>query len=176
MRQKKERITTAAEWTRKNQQIKTVELPSGAVVKVKVMSLFDLASTGHIPMSLVGEVLKSANTFLQPVDPKDVNFAWARVTEKQIEDMLTLFRKTAVAAVVEPRLSFQPVGEEAGDVTLIDFEDLAVIFRAAVKEGAIEMLPFHPKQKPGAGPRPDGAEVRTETVNDAGGEEPAAGA
>lgn len=177
MKQKELKTTTAAEWTRRNQQIKTVELPSGAVVKVKVMSLFDLASTGHIPMSLVSDVLRSANSFLQPVDPKDVNFEWAKVTEKQIDDMLLLFRKAAVVAVIEPRLSFDTENnEDVADVTQIDFEDLTAIFQAAVKMGAAEMLPFHPKQKPGVPGGQGGAAVRTEAVGDAGSEGSASGA
>jgi len=162
---KKMAVSTAAEWTKKNQQVRTVKLPSGAVVKVKVMSLFDLAAIGHIPMALVGEVLKSADAFLRPVDPKDMEFEWAKVTEKQIENMLTLFRKAAVAAVVEPKLSFEPENEDAADVMLIDFEDLAEIFSQSVKEGAAEMLPFRAQQKPGNRGGQGGKAVRSETVS-----------
>jgi len=177
LKQKELKTTTAAEWTRRNQRIKTVELPSGAVVKVKVMSLFDLASTGHIPMSLVSEVLRSAYSFLHPVDLQDANFEWAKVTEKQIEDMLLLFRKAAVVAVIEPRLSFDAENnEDVADVRLIDFEDLAAIFQAAVKMGAAQMLPFHPKQRPGVSGGQGGAALRSETVKDVGSDGPAAGA
>ena len=158
---KSARISTAREWAAKNEEEEIIDLPSGARVKVRKLHMFEVAALGHISFSVVGSVLKSIAAFESPAS-KDGDFAWTSVTEEDINNMLDLFRRTAVVAVVEPEVKFDPAPEEEDivDVKKIPFEDLVVIFDKSIRKGATDMLPFRGEERPGANGRSSSSALR----------------
>jgi len=136
---------TAAEWTERATQIKTFMLPSGVVVRGRLLNMLDLAHLGHIELTLVNNVMQTAIALQAPLrkqvdgrTPSDLEL----LKDEDLLRMLELFRKVAVTALVEPQVAFNPQEASVMDVTKIPFDDLSTIFASTVTGGANSLAPF----------------------------------
>lgn len=87
------------------------------------------------------------------------DFDFSKLTEQDLDSMIDLYRKVALVAVVEPKISQAP-GPDEIDILLVPFEDLQIIFPRAIRQGAINYAPFRGKAKPGAHARSGSQKVR----------------
>lgn len=121
------------EWRKQRESGEAMQLPSGLVIRLRQVSLMDLAVRGDVPTPLTAQVNLVMDKGLQ-------NITVERAAE--YEAAINLVVKTAV---IEP-----PIGDTATDTTL-DVHELPIIDRLAIfrecSQYTERLRPFRPKQK-----------------------------
>lgn len=120
-------------WRKQRTAGEEMELPSGLVVKIKSISLMDLAVQGNVPTPLTGQVNMVMDRGLQNITVEKA---------REYEEAINLVVK---AAIVDP-----PIGDAATD-TMLDVHELPIIDRLAIfracNKYAESLRPFRQKQK-----------------------------
>ncbi len=127
-----ESITTLKQWTELSNKTDTIELPSGAIVKVKMLNLLEEASAGHISLTLVNDTMDTAKN----LSAAKLN----NIKEEELKNMMELVNRMIVLAVVEPKVT-------ESNVKSIPINDRVAIFEHLNKVPGGEVLkPFRKKR------------------------------
>ncbi len=130
-----QKVSTTAEWLKKADEIYTLTLPSGVVVKVKKLNLVDLAITGYIPFELITSSIKTAQT-LSSTDK------WEAISKEDLSNIVEMFDKAIQLAVVEPKVTADGANDTM-PVSKVPFADKFYIFSNVVDTRSAEILkPF----------------------------------
>jgi hypothetical protein len=129
-------VTSANEWKSKSINKKQITLPSGTVVEIRKVNLFDCISANYIPlesfqrMLSVGESLQSSKGF-------------EKLKVEDLTDLISIVRKIACRAVVNPIITETITNEENTIfVGEIGEEDLLFIFGEVMKGGKLTIDSF----------------------------------
>ncbi len=120
-------------WRKQRTTGEEMQLPSGLAVKMKQISLMDMAILGDVPTPLTAQVNMVMERGLQNITVENA---------RQYEEAINLVVK---AAVIDP-----PIGDESTETTLA-VRELPIIDRLAIfrecNRYAESLRPFRPKQK-----------------------------
>ncbi len=154
--------TKPSEWKKSSEDIKTLELPSGRVMKLKRPAMAKLIRQGLIPT----HCYKVAMGQVDLSNPKNVD----PETLKAVIDLMSIY--ISVAAV-EPKVVMKdPVPADAIHIDSLDDDDLTFIFtkvggdRVAGGKQSGNLDGFSEKPE-GSADRPASQEVQSETVKPA---------
>ncbi len=126
-------ITTASSWKKDNLNIRKIKLPSGAVFKVKTVSLINMATQGFIPLPLLTKITEKFGNIGK--SKKAAEKVAAKLKDDDLKGMDSIMRKMALLAVIEPNLTEDGGSDESIDINDIDFYDLLFVFQECVRGG-----------------------------------------
>ena len=156
-------VTSPQEWAELNLNVRTIELPSGAVFRVKNVDLPTMVSRGYLPLDLITNFSGIATR----VQKNKLGGAseLSGITENELAGIDGICRKFAAVAIVEPRVSeIELTSDDVINVHDLGFEDVLFVFMQCVKGGGGAFAEFFRSGLQGAPPRPDGAGLRTAPV------------
>lgn len=120
-------ISSVSEWKRLANKVTTVPLPSGAVVKVKRLDMFQALSSGKLPLDMLAKVMTSGEKMTTAA-------GWKSVTEEELSGLLDTMRKVVALALIEPELNDEFTVEDIPEA------DLALIFDRVMRAGGLAAL------------------------------------
>jgi len=114
-----EKVSTINDWKKKINAKRPLLLPSGITIVIRPLNLLEQAFCGHIDLKLVNYAMKTSS--------KMNSEKWENLSESDLDHLMKVLRKTAVLAVVEPKVSEEKT-EDAMFVEDIPMNDLLAIF------------------------------------------------
>lgn len=126
--EKKKNVSTLAGWQKKKDSIVEVELPSGAFIKMRNLNLIEQAQTGNINTPLLVGSLGVAEKMSDASKLKDLK-------DEDLNTMIEVLDRTAILAVVEPKL-------DENSVKNIPMNDKLFIFGFISAGGGMNLRPF----------------------------------
>lgn len=132
-------ITTVNNWKKDNLNIRKLLLPSGAVFKVKTVSLTNLAMKGVMLMPLLTSLIEKAETVKK--SKKKIEDIVKKINTEEMTGLNEMINKVTLAAVLEPKLSLNG-DKESISVDDIEFEDKMAVFENCVRGGAESFAGF----------------------------------
>ncbi len=126
-------ITTASTWKKDNLNIRKLLLPSGAVFRVKNVSLANLAMKAYLSLPLLTSLIAKSEE-AKKSKKKEADIA-KDMKPEEMQGLDEIVNKVTLAAVIEPILS---VNGDNGSICVddIDFNDKMTIFQECVRGGA----------------------------------------
>ncbi|MDO8715327.1 MAG: hypothetical protein Q7J73_00695 [Dehalococcoidales bacterium] len=169
--QQERTVTSPKAWADKNLNTRLVELPSGAVFRVRNLDLPTMVSKGYLPLELVNSFSGIANAVKQNQQTGKTELSG--IAGKDLADVDTMCRKLIAVAVIEPRISaIEPTSDTVINVNDLGFGDVIFIFAECVKGGGGAFAGFFRGRQPSFTPGADGGEVRAEAVGNSGDNRP----
>jgi len=162
-KKKKAVVTTVAGYKKKNINERTLELPSGAVFRVKDVDLQSMLTKGYISLELLTTLMATGQTIAVNQTTKKPELD--NIEKEQLGDIDKLARQFAVIAVVSPKLSLEDE-QDSINVADIDFTDILFVFSNCVRGGAAKFAPFFQKGAPGSALAQSGGGVQPEAIRD----------
>jgi len=159
----KKRVTTPKDWSKRNLNIRLLELPSGAVFRVRNVDLQNMLTQGYLPLALV-------NTFLETsarvsMNARQGKSEWDDMDEETIQKVDEVARKLVCLAVLEPRISMdEETSDDVINVNDLPFQDCLFIFANCVSGGALMFSPFRGEGQLRDAPGQDESAVREKAV------------
>ena len=134
-------VTQAADWNKSNTNERLLELPSGAVFKVRNVSLANMVTKGIVPLSITTQLLQMKKNIEKAV--KDGKSEGDGIQEKDMNDLDGICRKFAVLAIVDP-IVVENVTDNLSEICVhdIDFTDIMTIFMKCMRGGAEQFASF----------------------------------
>jgi len=165
MNAKVKKVVTASQWKKKNLNERVLELPSGAIFKVKDVDLETMASRGFLSLDLLDSLMSAGFKVIDNQQKKKKELE--NITDDNMKEIDDLARIFAVQAVISPKLSLNgdPGSINAYD---LDFIDVMFIFSKCVRGGAMKFAPFFPKRAPSNSSSQGSGDVSSETIRDNG--------
>ena len=117
----KRKAINANVWKSKLNQTILIDLPSGVTVEVlKSINIIERALSGYIPFPLLHSVMQLGEKLETPD-------SWDSIDETTLKDFSVIVNDFIVSAVVNPKISKTPTGDEI-DVNLIPMSDKFALF------------------------------------------------
>lgn len=114
-------------------------LPSGLGVKLRKMTILDLAASGNLPDGLTATVMGMFDS--DAATPADANKVAQDVASKDLTGIMQMFTEVARACIVEPPTTTGITSAEELNPSDLTWEDKSYIFNYA-NEGLADLKPF----------------------------------
>lgn len=129
-------VTTGAEWRRAREEGVEVELPTGRIVLLRPVTLYELTKTGQIPDPL----LITANKALGVLTGK------VELTPQDFKNQLEMIVFIARAAILSPKIVDTPKSEDEMAIYDLTQEEIDFIAEWAEKP-QLKLTPFRSEQE-----------------------------
>ena len=164
-KKKQVQVTTVSQWKKKNLNERNLELPSGAIFKVKDVDLQTMAIRGYLPLELMNSLtsagLKIKNNTIEGKAELD------GIKDNDITGIDELARQFIVAAVISPKLSLEDFSDTV-NVYDLEFPDVMFIFNNCIRGGAMKFAPFFQEGASSNTITPDSGNISSKAIGDNG--------
>ena len=137
-------IVSPAEWRKNNYNIRKLQLPTGIVVKVRDVSLSNMASSGILTLPLLTGFLemkgKIGRVSKKTKSAKDV---YSNIDDNDMKAFNEIINKIALKAIIEPKITEADTGEEDSiPIDELEFDDKVFIFQSCIRGGVDSFAGF----------------------------------
>tara|TARA_R100000750_G_C2313363_1_gene83393 strand:+ start:323 stop:844 length:522 start_codon:yes stop_codon:yes gene_type:complete len=165
MATKVKQAITASQWKKKNLNERNLELPSGAIFKVKNIDIQTMLTRGYLSLELLNSLMVLGDKVTENKGKNEPELKG--IAENELKEVDDLARQFSVLAVVAPELSF---GSDKDSINVYDliFEDVLFIFSNCVRGGATEFAPFFRKGSSSDFAPQSSSDIQPKTINNDG--------
>ncbi len=130
-------IVSPVEWRKDNYNIRKLKLPTGIIVKVRDVSLSNMASSGILTLPLLTGFLemkgKIGRISKKTKSAKDI---YSNIDDNDMKSFNDIINKIALKAIIEPKITEEDTGEDDTiPVEELEFDDKVFIFQSCIRGG-----------------------------------------